>query len=170
MHMYDLLHNNSERVFARHGDDECRSEEGGAACYFQEAPKGSGYPLPSSTSIDFEINDVRDADSDPLTWYYTIGLRLSVNYKNPLASVYNMRIANGFPYVQEYQTNTGPINGDVYFSINVYWAPTTNPSVFWQTISTPIDMEMFRVQMHRHEYDKVFDSIYYVLAEPEELG
>eukprot|EP00494_Astrolonche_serrata_P030951 UN31219 len=149
--------------FARHGDDECSKGSGGVACYYQESPEGHGYFFPNSVNVDYEINDDRDENSSPIEWWFQVALRLSVDKEYPLANVYNMRLANGFPMIDDPTMK-------VFFGLNVYWAPTEYPSIFWQTISVPFDMEIFRIQMHRHEFDKVFDSIYYVMAEPEEMG
>eukprot|EP00494_Astrolonche_serrata_P027113 UN27376 len=163
IHMYDGTQSNSLRVFARHGDDECTKETGGVACFYQEAPPGHGYFFPQKVNVDYEINDDRPAGSSPITWYFQVGLRLSLHEYYPLANVYNMRLANGFPLIEDDVMK-------VYFGLNVYWAPVEHPSLFWQTINVPFDMEIFRIQMHRHEFDLIFDSIYYIMAEPEELG
>eukprot|EP00494_Astrolonche_serrata_P028681 UN28948 len=70
---------------------------------------------------------------------------------------------NSFPYIPLPEMQ-------IWFRLNSWFAPNDYPAVYWQTLSVKEAMRIFRIQMHRHEYDHVFNAIYFFAAAPEELG
>eukprot|EP00494_Astrolonche_serrata_P025836 UN26097 len=60
------------RIFARHGDDECAESDVDppTACYYTKPPDGYGYVFPGKTNIEFEFNDDRPVNSEPISYYF----------------------------------------------------------------------------------------------------
>jgi len=149
------------RVFARHGDDECFKGQGSTDCFLQLAPDGYGYPFPKKVNVDWEYNDVRTYMSDPIRWYYQLAVKLTDRKLKP---VFNMRVANSYPHFKIEKRMRS------WHSLETFFAPHQRPSVYWQAVYIPVDMEIYRIQMHRHSFDGVQLAVYYVFATPEELG
>ena len=151
------------RIFEHHGDYQCTAEDGGVDCMIESVPDGYGKLITHELGLEGDLNDMRAANSEPLEWYYELGIRW-VPRKNPDGSESSIKPMNFFNFAGPGDFRLGDQNTYIF----TYQAPTDRDSVFWYTGRMPFSGEMLRNKLHAH--NKIFKEAYFFAATPQELG
>jgi hypothetical protein len=151
------------RIFEHHGDYQCIEEEGGLDCLIETIPDGYGKLLTHELGLEGDINDVRASGSEPLEWYYELGIRWVPRInpdgsKSPIKPIDFFNFAGPGDFILKNQNSY----------IFTYQAPTDRDSIFWYTGRMPFTGEMLRNKLHAH--NKIFTEAHFFAATPEELG
>jgi len=150
-----------DRVMETHGDYTCSDEDGGLDCRLESFPDGHGKLITSPLGIEGELNDVRAAGSEPLTWYWQVGVRWALSSSSSFgglkaASLHNMAGPGTFsPTVQKSLLFTFP-------------TPTAYDGVFWYTGRMQNAGELLRLKIHGH--NTLFAEALFFAASPQDLG
>jgi hypothetical protein len=141
-----------------HGDSICSEEQGGTACYLREQPEGYGLPLLESDqyTLDFMLNDVREAGSPALTFYLETSVRWSSDMTLTQASRANLRMHNT---KHSYKTVLLPLEDE-----SVVWN-TGKWLVDGRVIYSPLDQTPW---VHSHR--SFLRGEWAFAASPEDLG
>lgn len=153
------------RVFEHHGDyQDIKSAPGEGLDILQEAiPEGYGKFLSFPLGLEGDINDERALNSEPLEWYYELGVRW-VPYREKNGEISKLKPIN-------FHNFAGPGNYDSknqHTYIFTYQSPTDIDSLYWYTGRMPFSGELLRNKFHAH--NKIFKEAIFFAASPYELG
>lgn len=146
-----------DRVLETHGDYNCVDNDGGLNCRLEKFPEGYGKFIDSTLGLEGELNDVRAAGSEPLVWYWEIGIRWLPADENLKATSLHNFAGPGIlqPSIQRSLLVTFPV-------------PTAYESIFWYTGRLIHSGELLRLKIHSH--NSLFTEALIFAASPEELG
>ncbi|EGB03132.1 hypothetical protein AURANDRAFT_68273 [Aureococcus anophagefferens] len=126
-----------------HGDYECRDDEGGVGCLFEDYPEGYARHLTEPIDLEGEINDVRPRGSAPMEWYLNVGVLWQ--YKDDseaFIQLISSALWAGVPGRQDLY------NQQTY--VNTFPAPIDFDSFAWGNMKMPFNGELVRNKIHSH--------------------
>mmetsp|Transcript_2663 Transcript_2663/g.3992 ORF Transcript_2663/g.3992 Transcript_2663/m.3992 type:complete len:665 (-) Transcript_2663:132-2126(-) len=151
------------RVFEHHGDYQCTEDEGGLDCLVETIPDGYGKLLTYPLGLEGDINDVRAVDSEPLEWYYELGIRWVPRIAAD-GTESTIKPINFFNFAGPGDFSLRHQNSYIF----TFQAPTDHDNLFWYTGRMPFSGQMLRNKFHAH--NKIFKESIFFAASPAELG
>jgi hypothetical protein len=128
-----------DRVLKTHGDYNCVDNDGGLNFRLEKFPQGYGKFIDSALGLEGELNDVWATGSEPLVWYWEIGVRwVPADRKLKAASLHNF-------------AGPGTVRPSNQRSLLVTFpVPTAYESIFWYTGRLVHSGELLRLKIHSH--------------------
>mmetsp|Transcript_19397 Transcript_19397/g.23179 ORF Transcript_19397/g.23179 Transcript_19397/m.23179 type:complete len:600 (-) Transcript_19397:668-2467(-) len=160
----DRLHSNwvpymPNYFIDRHGEwDMCGYDKSGK-CYTEQLPPGYGFLVDEAPDFEGEVNDVRATDSEPLVWYFEIGVRYVPVKGNNLKPASMLVSLEAHALIQ---------SGQQFTYENYYFVPTAYNGITWYESIMPVDGTLLRIKSHNHM--TLMNSTYLFDASAEELG
>lgn len=143
-------------VVEQHGDYECTQSDGGLDCLFERTPDGYAKSVNYELSLEGELNDVRPAGSEPMTWWYQVVLH------------YRPKPSGLRPMSQFFIVGPGPATDEQLSTVSAFPVPTEGSSVYWYTGRMPSGGSLLRNKLHSH--NTLFDRAFFFHASPQQLG
>jgi hypothetical protein len=117
--------------------------------------------ITSPLGIEGEINDVRPSNSDPLEWYWEVGILWRPNL--------DLQIPSPKPMSLHHFAGPGTSNPSVQRTFQVTFdVPTRTESMFWYTGRMDRAGQLLRMKLHAHS--SLLEEAMFFAASPEELG
>ncbi|KAK3281111.1 hypothetical protein CYMTET_11082 [Cymbomonas tetramitiformis] len=143
-----------------HADSACDSRRGGATCFLHVLPDGYGAMIdkrdnvPQALILDADVNDVRASGSEPLEFYYEVGLKWTTESKLP-AAMFNFNNLSPPGGKHSHQERLGLID-----------TPTDKSTVLWWTVTLPRDGRLIEANLHVHQ--RFFHSFLLLSGTPDD--
>lgn len=152
------------RVLEHHGDYQGFTTDpaGGLDLLSETVPDGYGKFITFPLGLEGDMNDVRAANSEPLEWYYELGIRWVPRVDKGVVSKIKPMHFHNFAGPGDFK----PSHQNTL--IFTYQCPTDHDSLFWYTGRMPYSGELLRNKFHAH--NKIFKEAIFFAATPEELG
>jgi hypothetical protein len=143
-----------------HGDTACTPDAGGPMCQQFIFPAGYGMRFEEPMGFDGLLNDVRDAGSVPMDFYYEVSIAFTTTpVQRPLGLLY---------------TNTGvePVVQKAHPDkqwFGTFEVPAAQESIVWSLMRYPHSARVFNFGLHTHT-NFGYDGLWLVNGAPNDLG